>query len=263
MKLISWNVNGLRAAFRNGLREFILQEKPDIFCVQETKLGAERRTLADLELRDYQAHFSFAERKGYSGLTTYVHNNFFQDAILLKKGIGILEIDREARVLITEHPQFTLYNVYCPSGTSGEIRQNFKYGFLEAFTNHLKALPQATRENLIICGDFNICHKDIDIHHPKEATRRRLTGFLPEERRWLDTFVGLGFVDTFRFIHADIPNKYSWWTFRAGARSKNLGWRIDYIYISQSLANTITRAEIFDQVLGSDHCPILVELGLQ
>ncbi len=261
MKLLSWNVNGLRSVLAKGFSGVVKKEGPDVVCLQETKIqDAHIKPLA-AELPPGVWEYSFAAKKGYSGVAT-LSTPGAHLLTLRDRGIGNKNFDSEGRFLISAHPEFTLYNIYFPSGTMGDERQAFKYRFLDAFHRHLSELPAASRERLVLCGDFNICHREIDIHHPVEATKRKLTGFLPDERKWMSSLCELGFVDCFRHVHGDAPGKYTWWTFRAGARKKNLGWRIDYFFVSKKLAKKIRGAEILSEVEGSDHCPITLELDI-
>ncbi len=260
MKLISWNVNGLRSVCAKGFIDFVLKEKPDLLCLQEIKIQEEQIKPEDMVPPGYSVVFSPAKKSGYSGLATFVRaENAIPKAV---KGIGVKEFDSEGRFLITKHKGMLLYNVYIPSGTMGEQRQDFKYKFLDAFEQHLSGLSKGDFSKLVICGDFNICHRDIDIHHPREAEKRQLSGFLPDERKWMDRFTDLGFIDTFRYVQGEVKDIYSWWSYRAGARKKNLGWRIDYFFTAKALAKKIKRADILSQVPGSDHCPIVLELAV-
>ena len=261
VKIVFWNVNGLRAVFNKGLSDFIARERPQIFCAQEIKIQ-ESQLIEDHRnlLSDYQAIYSFAEKKGYSGVANYYQPSFFPLASCVKSGIDSPDLDLEGRFLYSSHQHFDLYNVYFPSGTTGEIRQAFKYRFLDEFYNHLKTLPTEKLARTIIVGDFNICHREIDIHHPKQATKLELSGFLPAERAWMDKFMDLGFIDSFRHIHGDVKDSYTWWSFRANARNKNLGWRIDYCFVGKGLESNLSNASIMPEVKGSDHCPISVEL---
>ena len=259
MKLVSWNVNGIRAVYKKGLQSFVAAEEPDIICLQEIKIQEEQFVAQKLALDGYSSFFSAAEKPGYSGVATFIHERVAGSYKTATVGLGHKPYDSEGRCLITEHEDFVLYNMYFPSGTTGEVRQSFKYEFLAFFLDHLRNLPEAILKRLIICGDFNICHRAVDIHHPVVAEKRMLTGFLPEERAWMDSFVELGFVDTFRAVHGDTANKYTWWTYRAGAREKNLGWRLDYFFVAEALRRKIATADIYSHVDGSDHCPVLLE----
>lgn len=260
MKMITWNVNGIRAARKGGFEDFIESEKPDILCLQETKVGASQLEEINMDLKGYQGHFSGAEKKGYSGVATYLHESLTDNALKVRTQLSSNLIDNEGRFVITEIKDLLLYNIYFPSGTTGEIRQEFKYNFLDQVLSHLKSLKKSIRERVIICGDFNICHKEIDIHHPKVAEKRQLSGFLPEERAWMDKLEAAGFIDAYRYVHGPKPDNYSWWSYRANSRDKNLGWRIDYFWTAKPLAKRIRDAKLYQTVRGSDHCPVSIEL---
>lgn len=259
MKLLSWNLNGIRSAHGKGLEQVLESVNPDIACFQETKAHLEQLPKEIHQKGEW--HFSSAKQRGYSGVATLIRNPLYTPKVV-SLGIGESRFDSEGRFLISEHKDFTLYNIYFPSGTSGEIRQSFKYEFLDSILDHLQKLPKATRDKLIVTGDFNICHKEIDIHHPDVATKRQLTGFLPDERAWMDRFVGAGFVDTFRLFHGDAKDRYTWWSYRANSREKNLGWRIDYIFVAEALQKQVVSADIMESTTGSDHCPIILELNV-
>ncbi len=261
IKITTWNVNGLRAIYKKGLNDYLIKTKPDLLCLQEIKAKPEQLNEVQQPIGDYQALYSPAEKLGYSG-TAFIHNN---KKVELKKtfyGLGSKKFDSEGRYIVTRINGIDVYNIYFPSGTSGEVRQDYKYKFLNHFYKHLKNLPKARLDKLIICGDFNICHKEIDIHHPKKAEKLELSGFLPKERQWMDKFSDLGFVDSFRHVNGDIKDTYTWWSYRAGARQKNLGWRIDYIFVSQKLARVIKNCIIEKEVTGSDHCPVSLEIDI-
>lgn len=260
-KLISWNVNGIRAASRKGFPDFFNEQGADIVCLQEIKIHEEQLN-GELSFPNYQPYCSYAEKKGYSGVATLSHSGLPLKEKEIRFGIGAEEFDSEGRFVITPYEDFTLYNMYIPSGTTGEARQDFKYSFLDTLSTHLKGLPAKEREKVVLCGDFNICHQDIDIHHPETATKRELSGFLPAERAWLDRLCEMGFVDTFRHAQGDTADAYTWWSYRAGARKKNLGWRIDYFFVAKEMASRVKNAEILASVEGSDHCPITLELDI-
>lgn len=260
IKIISWNVNGLRSAYRKGFLQFLNRARPHILCLQETKSKLEQLPEDIRKPKGYDVYFSEAHRAGYSGVATFVRHGIAHDPEKIGRGIGITRFDSEGRFLITEHEEFLLYNIYFPSGTTGEARQNFKYKFLDSVSEHIETLSRKDRERLIVCGDFNICHKEIDIHHPKEATRRKLTGFLPEERRWLDSFLALGLVDSFRSLYPRKSQAYTWWSFRANSRTKNLGWRIDYVFVAARLNEKLKGAKILADCDSSDHAPVEIIL---
>lgn len=226
--------------------------------VQETKVGRSQLEEVDMDFEQYEGAFSSAEKKGYSGVATYARTPLGLPKS--KYGIGRLEYDREGRFLISDFGDFLLYNIYFPSGTTGAERQEYKYRFLDDFLAYLKRRPKAERARTILCGDFNICHKPIDIHHPKVAEKRELSGFLPEERAWMDKLEQAGFVDAFRYQHGDISEQYTWWSYRAATRQKNLGWRIDYFWVAESLSNRIQNTQIHANIPGSDHCPVSLTL---
>jgi len=260
IKLVSWNVNGLRSIVSKNFSSLIQDVCPDVLCLQETKIHYELSMEFGILLgSNHQSSFNCADKKGYSGVATFVDKRLLggqRDLPEASMGSG------EGRILASSVGPYTLYNIYFPSGTSGEDRQDYKYKFLDAIYEHLSDLSPSQRSNLIICGDFNICHRDIDIHHPREAERRGLSGFLPEERKWMDMFCDLGFIDTFRLVHGPKESIYSWWTYRAGARAKNLGWRIDYFFVSKELKDMVVGADILTHVGGSDHCPVTLEMKI-
>lgn len=252
MKIISYNLNGIRSAISKGLLTWLEQESPDVFCVQETKAQADQiDTLAFAEL-GYHTFAHSAEKKGYSGVAIFSKRE--PDRVVA--GMGVPVFDAEGRVLRADFADITIVCVYVPSGTTGDIRQAFKMQFLDAFLNYLNNLRQ-TRENIIVCGDYNICHKPIDINHPERQVG--VSGFLPEEREWLDQLEASGMIDSFRLFDTS-PERYSWWSYRFRARERNAGWRIDYHWVSQPLRNRIMGADILTDAQHSDHCPVMVEI---
>ncbi|MCK4922705.1 MAG: exodeoxyribonuclease III [Bacteroidales bacterium] len=251
MKIISYNVNGLRAAIKKGFLEWLENENPDIICIQETKMQEDQVDKLAFEVLGYYQYWNMAEKKGYSGvgvLTKIKPEKF-------STGIGIQKYDREGRVIRLDFENFTLINSYFPSGSSGEERQAFKMEYLSDMQIFIDKLKKE-RPKIILCGDYNICHKPIDINHPER--HKKSSGFLPEERDWMDNFVGQGFVDSFREMDKS-PEKYSWWSYRANSRAKNLGWRIDYHMITENLKQGLANAGIMADVMHSDHCPVWIE----
>lgn len=251
-KLISYNVNGIRAALNKDLAGWLKQESPDILCLQEIKANADQFDVTIFEKLGYHCFWHSAEKKGYSGVAILSK----EKPHIIKHGIDIPKFDSEGRYIRADFGDITLINSYFPSGTTGDVRQEFKMKFLYDMLKHLTELKK-TRPNLIVSGDYNICHKPIDINHPK--LHEDVSGFLPEEREWFDKYIGSGFVDTFREFNKE-PNQYSWWSYRAGSRQRNMGWRIDYHIISKSLQNKLKNASILQHVAHSDHCPVVVEI---
>ena len=252
MKIISYNVNGIRAAMKKGFIDWLLFEQPDVICVQEIKALQEQIDIEALEKIGYKYNYWYsAQKKGYSGvgiISKQKPNNVFY-------GTGIAEMDFEGRNLRVDFDQFSIMSLYLPSGTNLD-RLEFKLSYMDKFYDYIFNLKK-TNPNLIIAGDFNICHKAIDIHDP--IRNKNVSGFLPIERNWLSKFIELGFLDSFRLFDKN-PHKYSWWTYRANARANNKGWRIDYIMIPKSLENKMKKASILSEVVHSDHCPILIEI---
>jgi exodeoxyribonuclease-3 len=252
MKLICWNVNGVRAVAKKGFFEWLKKESPDILCLQETKARPDNLTKELLEPPGYQTFWDYGERKGYSGVATFSK----VQPLKVEKSFGASEFDTEGRILIAEYPEFTLCNIYFPNGKQGDIRLNYKMDFYEAFFNYVEA-RRRKGDKLIICGDVNTAHTEIDLAHPKENSK--ISGFLPKERAWLDKLVAHGYIDTFRYFHKE-PGQYSWWDMKTGARARNVGWRIDYFFITENLVGNMEKAYIMPEVMGSDHCPIALVL---
>jgi len=254
MKIISYNVNGLRSALGKGFLEWLNGSGADIICLQETKLQEDQVDRMAFEFLGYRSWWHSAEKKGYSGVAILSR----KEPIKVSRGMGIPRYDMEGRVLKMEFEDFTLLNIYFPSGTTGEVRQAFKMQFLEDVLNYANSLRKEGKE-LLICGDYNIAYKPVDINHPER--HKNSSGFLPEEREWMDRFISSGFTDTFR-VFSEAPEQYSWWSYRAGSRAKNLGWRIDYHMLTPGLKNKLKAAGIMPEVVHSDHCPVWVELAL-
>lgn len=252
MKIVTWNVNGIRAIAKKGLFEFISRVDPEIFCLQEVKAHPDQ---VEPEIHNpfgRQAIWSSAQRPGYSGTLTYVK----EPTHSIQKGIGIKKFDVEGRFVVTDHKDFLLYNVYFPNGASGEDRHKFKQEFLFKFTEHLKKQMLGGRE-IILCGDYNVAHQDIDVYDVKKLGRE--SGFLPEERQWFTQFLSCGFVDLFRYFNPGKPHCYTWWSYLEKARVGNRGWRIDYICVTKGLLSRFKSCVILDDVGGSDHCPVMAE----
>lgn len=255
MRIISWNVNGLRAAFRNGFGDWLKQESARIICLQEVK--AERKHVGDLEqfANDFSIDWNAGQRAGHSGVATFTRS-VPQHTHL---GFGIDEFDVEGRIILQEYEKFYLYNIYFPNGQRDQGRLDYKMRFYDAYLAHAHNLRK-TGKAIITCGDFNTAHKEIDLKNPK--ANENTSGFLPIERAWMDKLAAAGYVDTFRMFHPE-PEQYSWWTYRFQARERNIGWRIDYFFIDQEHANRVKDAFILPDVKGSDHCPVGVEVDLR
>ncbi|MFH1725891.1 MAG: exodeoxyribonuclease III [Elusimicrobiota bacterium] len=253
-RLFSWNVNGIRAAARKGLLDWMAREAPDVLCLQETKAMPSQLGAELLDVRGYQVDFCWGEKKGYSGVATYSG----RPAGVAERGLGISEHDREGRVLIHHFPEFTLFNVYFPNGKARPERFDYKMRFYRDFLGTLRRYHRRGRKNMVVCGDVNTAHREIDLAHPRE--NRGTSGFLPQERAWIDELLGSGFSDTFRSFERG-PGHYTWWDLQSRARQRNVGWRIDYFFVSESLKPHVKNAAIHPDVMGSDHCPIAVELG--
>ncbi|MBS1586103.1 MAG: exodeoxyribonuclease III [Bacteroidetes bacterium] len=254
MRIISYNVNGVRAAIRKGFADWLASNPADIICMQEVKALKEDVDTNPLEAMGFETYWFPAQKKGYSGVAIF--SKIKPDNIYY--GSGIAQSDFEGRVIRADFGDITLVNAYFPSGTSGDERQSYKYQWLDEFFDWLNELRK-TRPKLIVCGDYNICHKAIDIHNP--VSNKKSSGFLPEERAWMDKFFENGFVDTFRLFNKD-PHHYTWWTVRANARENNKGWRIDYINVTEPLKDMLKHAEIYPHIKHSDHCPVFLELAI-
>jgi exodeoxyribonuclease-3 len=252
MKIISYNVNGLRSAINKGFMNWLENEKPDILCLQETKLQEDQVDKMSFEFHGYHQIWHSAVKKGYSGVA--VLSKIKPDNYSI--GIGIKEFDSEGRFIRIDIGDLTIINSYFPSGTTGEVRQAVKMVYLDSIYAYLEKL-KTTRPNIILSGDYNIAHNPIDINHPERHLKS--SGFLPEERRWLDSLLELGFIDTFRVFNQE-PQQYSWWSYRAGSRGKNLGWRLDYHIVSHSLKDNLLHAGILQNIVHSDHCPVYLTL---
>jgi exodeoxyribonuclease-3 len=252
MKLLSWNVNGIRAVLGKGFPDFVATEKPDILCLQETKARPEQVQLP-LELGGYHDFWSSAEKPGYSGVAVFTR----EKPIEVKEGLGIDHHDREGRVLTLEYADFILVNVYTPNAQDELRRLDYRLSWDDAFRDHIAR--EALRKPVIFCGDLNVAHNEIDLARPRE--NRRNPGFSDEERASFSKLLDAGFTDTYRHHHPDRTSAYSWWSYRAGARQNNVGWRIDYFGVSHTFIDRVASAEILPHVHGSDHCPVGITLS--
>ena len=253
MKIISWNVNGIRAVFKKGFMDWLKLADPDILCLQETKAEEAQIEKQLAEIRGYHWVFcSSTKKKGYSGVAIFSK----EKPLAVEKGLGHDPFDSEGRSLIARFPGFTLCNIYFPNGKSGPERLKYKMDFYAHFLTYVNALKK--KGGVVVCGDVNTAHKEIDLARPKENST--ISGFLPEERAWMDTFVANGYVDTFRLFNQQ-PGQYSWWDMKSGARARNVGWRIDYFFVSGDLKPKVKNAYILPDVLGSDHCPVGMDLA--
>lgn len=249
MKLISWNVNGLRAVMQKNFMEVFNEADADFFCLQETKLQAGQ---IELDLPGYEQYWNYAEKKGYSGTAIFTKHK----PLSVSYGLGIPEHDHEGRVITLEYPDFYLITVYTPNAQDGLKRLDYRMDWEDAFLAYVKALDAV--KPVIWCGDLNVAHQEIDLKNPK--TNRRNAGFTDEERGKMTTVLGSGFIDTFRYFYPDLENIYSWWSYRFRAREKNAGWRIDYFIASEKLKDRLADAKIHTEILGSDHCPVELDL---
>ncbi len=249
LKFISWNVNGLRAVVSKGFNEIFASMDADFFCLQEIKL---QEGQIDLQFEGYEAYYNYAERKGYSGTAIFTRKH----PLSVRRNIGVERHDKEGRVLTLEFEDFFLVNVYTPNSQAELTRLDYRMDWENEFREYITKLD--AEKPVIICGDLNCAHEEIDLAHPK--TNHQNPGFTDEERRCLTTLLDSGFIDTFRYLYPDRRGAYSWWSFRAAARTRNVGWRIDYFLISRRLADRLAAAEIHPDIHGSDHCPVSIEL---
>ena len=251
MKLISWNVNGIRACLEKGFLDFFQQADADFFCIQETKMQPGQ---AVVDTPGYHQYWNSAERKGYSGTAVFART----EPLSVRYGLGIEEHDREGRVITLEYPGFYLVNVYTPNSQAELARLDYRCQWEDAFREYLGRLK--SEKTVIVCGDLNVAHREIDLKNPKTNTKN--AGFTPEERAKMTELLESGFVDSFRKLYPDAEGIYSWWSYRFRAREKNAGWRIDYFLVSEDAGDRITEAKIYTDVFGSDHCPVGLEIEL-
>ncbi|MFT3794727.1 exodeoxyribonuclease III [Flavobacterium sp.] len=252
MKIISYNVNGIRAAISKGFIDWLQQANPDVICLQEIKAMEDQIPTADIAAAGYPYQYWYpAQKKGYSGVAVLCKTK--PDNVVFGTGIG--HMDFEGRNLRVDFGDVSIMSLYLPSGTN-LARLDHKFMYMDDFHQYIHNLREQI-PNLVICGDYNICHQPIDIHDP--IRNKNVSGFLPEERAWLDVFINNGFIDSFRHFNKD-PHNYTWWSYRAGARGNNKGWRLDYILVSRAIENRLTRAVILSEANHSDHCPVLAEI---
>ena len=252
MKLISWNVNGVRAVVKKGFLDWLDQADPDIVCLQETKAHIDQLTAEILTDHGYHTYWHSGERRGYSGVATFCKT----EPLYVQEGLGIERYDVEGRVLITEHENFLLYNIYFPNGQKDDERLQYKLDFYDDLLPIINEQAESGN-NVVVTGDWNTAPHAIDLARPKENVKT--SGFMSVEREKLDIYVENGWVDTFRLFHQG-GERYSWWTYRIGARERNVGWRIDYFFVNEGFVENIVDGDIHDEVMGSDHCPVSLEI---
>jgi len=254
IKIACWNVNGIRSIVKKGFYDWLTREKPDILCLQETKVSPEDIPAELVSPDGYHTYWNAPQKKGYAGVAVWSR----EKPVEILKGFGKPEFDVEGRVLIYKHSAFTLFNIYFPNGKASPERLKFKMDFYDAFLEYVEPLRKKGQK-LIICGDVNTAHNEIDIARPKENSKS--SGFLPMERAWMDKFISRGYVDTFRHFHKDSV-EYSYWDIKTNARARNVGWRIDYFFVTENLINRVAKSVILSDVTGSDHCPIELVINI-
>jgi exodeoxyribonuclease-3 len=252
LRILSWNVNGLRAVYRKGFLDWLQKEKPDILCIQETKATQEQLPSDLRNIQSYHTYYSSAERKGYSGVALFTKAK----PISIDNGLRIKRFDSEGRIQIADYGSFILLNIYFPNGKASKERLHFKMDFYNAFLDYADKFKRKGKR-LVICGDVNTAHKEIDLARPKE--NEKVSGFLPQEQAWIDKLINHGYIDTFRIFNHD-PGQYTWWDLKTKARERNVGWRIDYFFVSDNLIKNVKRSYILADVMGSDHCPIGIDI---
>lgn len=254
MKILTYNLNGIRAAQKKDFLPFLEEVQPDIVCIQETKAQQDQLDCTVFHELGYRDYWFSAQKKGYSGVLILSK----MEPKHVEFGCGHEIFDYEGRVIRADFDEFSVFSIYFPSGTTGDLRQDVKYEFLDFIYDYLQNLKQSI-PNLIVCGDYNICHKAIDIHNP--VSNKNSSGFLPEERAWMDKFFESGFCDSFRHFNEN-PDQYTWWSYRANARGNNKGWRIDYIAVTPELVDKMVHAELLPQYKHSDHCGMILDINL-
>lgn len=255
IRILSWNVNGIRAVHKKGFLEWFSSEKPDILCIQETKATRKQFPKDIRTFEGYNLYASEAVKKGYSGTATYT-------SIKPEKvnyGFGVERFDLEGRIIITDYGTFVLFNIYFPNGKMSHERLQYKMDFYDAFLEYADNLKDQGK-NIVVCGDVNTAHKEIDLAHPKENSK--ISGFLPEERAWMDQFLSHGYIDTFREFNKE-PEQYTWWSYRTRARERNVGWRLDYFFVNKEFMKQVEASYILYDVMGSDHCPVGLDIKIK
>ncbi|GKX29791.1 exodeoxyribonuclease [Vallitalea longa] len=252
MKLISWNVNGIRACIKKGFLDFFNDVDADIVCLQETKISEGQ---IELDLEGYHQYFNYAEKKGYSGTAVFSK----KEALSVKNGIGIEEHDHEGRVITVEYDEFYLVNVYTPNSKRGLLRLDYRMKWEDDFRGYITKLDET--KPVVICGDLNVAHKEIDLKNPKSNVKN--AGFTIDERNKLTNLLDAGFIDSYRYFNPDKEDAYSWWSYMFSARQNNVGWRLDYFNVSKKIEDKLKSADILSDILGSDHCPIQLELNME
>ena len=255
IRIISWNVNGIRAVHKKGFLEWFTNKKPDILCVQETKATIKQFPKDIRTVEGYKLFISEAVKKGYSGTATYT--NIEPEKV--EYGFGVEKFDLEGRIIISDYRDFILMNIYFPNGKMSPERLQYKMDFYDAFLEYADNLKDHGK-NIVVCGDVNTAHKEIDLTHPKENSK--ISGFLPEERAWIDKFFSHGYIDTFREFNKE-PEQYTWWSYRTRARERNVGWRLDYFFVNKEFMDRIEDSYILYEVMGSDHCPVGLDIKIK
>ena len=248
LTILCWNVDGIRAVVKRGFFDFLEKESPDVLCLQETKARPDDLTESLVKPGGYFTYWNYPAKKGWAGVATFSK----EKPLSVQMGFGKPELDIEGRTILSEHAGFSLYNIYFPNGKKDATRLKFKLDFYDAFLAHIDKRKKKG-DKLIICGDINTAHKEIDIARPK--SNEKISGFLPVERAWMDKLVDHGFIDTFRYFHKE-PEQYTWWDYKTGARERNVGWRLDYFFVSENLIKQVREAYILKEITGSDHCPV-------
>ncbi len=255
MRIVSWNVNGIRAIAGKGFADEVAKMDADIVCIQETKAQPDQLGPGITDLPGYKSYFHSAEKKGYSGTAVYTR----REPVSVSFGLGTDEFDHEGRTIVCDYGDFVLFNIYFPNGGRGDDYVKFKLRFYDCFLDRVKKLQAEGRE-VICCGDVNTAHKEIDLSNPKSNST--VSGFLPEERAYMDKFAEAGLTDTFRMLYPDKPECYSWWSYKTRARERNVGWRIDYFFTTSGLNERVRESNMMSDVMGSDHCPIYLDLDV-